>query len=104
MSPAKSPAVKAAWIAAASAILVAVIGYFATVHPTPEFVSYTGTVKDANTLKPVAHASVAITEDQKVPERFTTDSEGVFFAKLSKDTQTMVVEVEAPGYQNYSRQ
>jgi len=66
-------------------------------------VAYTGKIKEAKSLKPISNASVAITEDQKVPQRFTTDSEGVFFAQLSKDTQTMLLEVKADGYQFYSR-
>src|SRR5207249_3378271 len=74
-----------------------------TRHSTPDLIPYTGTVRDAKTLKPVGHALVGLTEDQNVPERLTTDSEGVFFARLSKDTQTMLVEVRADGYVGYSR-
>jgi len=70
---------------------------------TPDLIAYTGTVKEAKTLKPVRNALVGITEDQNVPQRFTTDSEGVFFAKLSKDTQTMLLEITAAGYHDYSR-
>jgi TIR domain len=70
---------------------------------TSDRIAYAGTVKDANTLKPVGNALVGITEDQSLPERFTTDSEGVFFAKVSKDTQTMLLEITAAGYQDYSR-
>jgi carboxypeptidase family protein len=103
MPPAKDNSVKVALIGTAGVILAALIGYFATHHPTPDLVAYTGTVKDAKTLKPVRNALVGITEDQTVPQRFTTDSEGVFFAKLSKDTQTMLLEITAAGYQDYSR-
>jgi len=66
-------------------------------------VAYTGKVKDIKSLKPVANAFVAITEDEQVPQRLTTDSEGIFFAKLSKNTQTMLLEVKADGYKDYSR-
>ncbi len=103
MPPAKDNSVKVALIGAAGVLLAALIGYFATRHPTPDLIAYTGTVKDANTRKPVGNALVGLTEDQNVPERLTTDSEGVFFARLSKDTQTMLVEVRADGYQGYSR-
>jgi outer membrane biosynthesis protein TonB len=91
-----------ALIGAAAVIIAALIGYFATHHDSA-LVPYTGKVKDAKSYKPVGNASVAITEDQRVPQRFTTDSEGVFFAQLSKDTQTMLLEVKADGYKDYSR-
>jgi hypothetical protein len=103
MPPASDNSVKVALIGTAGVILAALIGYFATRHPSPDLVAYTGTVKDAKTFKPVRNAHVGITEDQSVPQRFTTDSEGVFFAKLSKDTQTMLLEITATGYQDYSR-
>lgn len=103
MPPAKNNSVKVALIGTAGVVLAVLIGYFATRHPTPDLVAYTGTVKDAKTLKPVRNALVGITEDQNVPQRFTTDSEGVFFAKLSKDTQTMLLEITVAGYQDYSR-
>jgi hypothetical protein len=100
----KENSVKVALIGTAGVVLAALIGYFAaTRHPTPDLVAYSGTVKDAKTLKPVRNALVAITEDQNLPQRLTTDSEGVFFARLSKVTQTMLLEITAAGYQDYSR-
>jgi hypothetical protein len=103
MPPVKDSSVKVALIGTAGVILAALIGYFATRPPRPDLVAYTGVVKDAKTLKPVRYARVAVTEDQNVPQRTTTDDEGVFFAKLSKDTQTMLLEITAPGYQDVSR-
>jgi hypothetical protein len=102
MPPNNKP-IAVALIGAAALVIAALIGYLATHKGDPALVAYTGKVKDAKSFKPVGNASVAITEDQKVPQRFTTDSEGVFYAKLSKDTQTMLLEVTAAGYQNYSR-
>jgi hypothetical protein len=94
-----------ALIGAGAVVIAALIGYLAT-HQNKrdaDIIGYTGNVKDAKSLKPIGNALVAITEDQKVPQRFTADSEGVFFAQLSKDTQTMLLEVKAEGYKDYSR-
>jgi hypothetical protein len=101
----KDKSVVVALIGAAAVLIAALIGYLATHHDKsdPALVAYTGKVKNSKSFKPVGNAFVAITEDQKVPQRFTTDSEGVFFAQLSKDTQTMLLEVKATGYQDYSR-
>jgi carboxypeptidase family protein len=66
-------------------------------------VSYTGTVRNAKTKKPVGGAKVAITEDQEVPQRFTTDSDGVFFAKLHKNANTVLLTIDADGYKEYTR-
>ena len=101
--PGKDNSVKVALIGMAGVILAALIGYFATRPTTSDLVAYAGTVKDAKTHKPLRNALVGITEDQNVPQRFTTDSEGVFFARLSKATQTMLLEITADGYQDYSR-
>lgn len=73
------------------------------VSSVSEYVAYTGKVRDAKSVKPIGNASVTITEDRDAPKRFTTDSEGVFFARLSKDTQTMLLEVKADGFKDYSR-
>jgi hypothetical protein len=101
--PGKDNSVKVALIGMAGVILAALIGYFATRPTTSDLVAYAGTVKDAKTHKPLRNALVGITEDQNIPQRFTTDSEGVFFARLSKATQTMLLEITADGYQDYSR-
>jgi hypothetical protein len=104
MGPKKDNSIAVALIGAAAVVIAALIGYWAThSKPDPVLVDYTGKVKDANYLKPIGQASVAITEDQKPPQRFTTDSEGIFYARLSKDTQKMLLEVQARGYQDYSR-
>jgi hypothetical protein len=103
MPPAKDNSVKVALIGAAAVILAALIGYFAGIHPTPHVIAYTGEVKDAKTHKPVKNALVGISEDQNVPERLTTDDEGVFYTKLSKDTPTILLEITAAGYQDSSR-
>jgi len=103
MGPGRDNSIPVALIGAAAVIIAALIGYYATHRSNSTLVAYTGKVKDGKSLKPVGNASVAITEDQKVPQRFTTDSEGVFFAQLAKDAQTMLLEVKAEGYKNYSR-
>jgi hypothetical protein len=94
-----------ALIGAAAVVITALIGYWATTSSKsdPVLVDYTGKVEDAKSHKPIAKASVAITEDQKPPQRFATDSEGVFYARLSKSTETMLLEVQAGGYNDYSR-
>jgi hypothetical protein len=95
--------IRVAVIGAVGVIVAALIGYLATHQKKPDLVGYTGKVKDATSSTAIGNAQVAITEDQKVPQRFVTDSEGVFFAQLSRDTQTMLLEIKAKGYQDYSR-
>jgi hypothetical protein len=99
----KDNSARVALITAVGTVVVALIGYLATHENKPDRVAYTGKVKEARTFKAIGNAQVAITEDQKVPQRFTTDSEGVFFAQLHRDTQTMLLEIKATGYQDYSR-
>ena len=101
--PTKDNSIRVALIGAAAVVIAALIGYLATHQNTPNPVAYTGKVKEARTFKAIGNAQVAITEDQKVPQRFVTDSEGVFFAELSRDAQTMLLEVKAIGYKEYSR-
>jgi hypothetical protein len=100
----KNRPVLVAIIAAGSAIIVALIGYLVPILREPSLVSFTGTVRDSITHRPIANARVAITEDQNVPQRFTTDSEGVFHARLSKNAQNLLLNVEADGYNYYSRE
>jgi hypothetical protein len=91
-------------IAAGSAIVVALIGYLVPTLREPLLVSFTGTVRDRMTQRPIANARVAIAEDQNVPQRFTTDSEGVFHTRLSKNAQNILLNVEADGYHDYTRE
>jgi len=104
----KDKPVAVALISAAAAVIAALIGYYGIVHPSkpdktePVLIDYTGTVKDAKSLNPIANARVAITEDQKPPQRFNADSNGVFHGQVSKDTKTMFLEVKADGYRDYS--
>src|SRR5271167_4481207 len=93
----KETQIKVALITALGTIVVALIGYWGTHQSKSDWVGYTGKVKEARTLKPIANAQVAITEDQKVPQRLVTDSEGVFYAQLSKETQTMLLEIRQRG-------
>ena len=100
----KDRPIAVALIGAAAIVIAALIGYWATHSKSdPVLVDYTGKVKDAKSYQPIEKASVAITEDQKPPQRFTTDSEGIFYARLSRDTQKMFLEVKAQGYRDYSR-
>jgi hypothetical protein len=66
-------------------------------------VNYTGTVRDGRTNRPIGGAKVAITEDEDVPQRLTTDSEGVFYAKLHKTSKTILLTIGAVGYKEYTR-
>jgi carboxypeptidase family protein len=68
-----------------------------------DLIDYSGTVRDAKTKKAIGGAKVAITEDQDVPQRLTTDSEGVFYAKLHKNSSTILLTVDAVGYKEYTR-
>jgi hypothetical protein len=101
----KDNSLAVALIGAAAVVIAALIGYWAMRPKEPDFVlvDYAGRVKDAKSHNPIAQAAVAITEDQKVPQRFTTDSEGVFYARLSGSTKTMLLDVQAGGYKDYSR-
>jgi hypothetical protein len=100
----KNRPVLVAIIAAGSAIVVALIGYLVPTLREPLLVSFTGAVRDRVTQRPIANARVAIAEDQNVPQRFTTDSEGVFHARLSKNAQNILLNVQADGYNDYTRE
>jgi hypothetical protein len=98
----KQNSIKVALISAAGAVVAALIGYFAPFHK-PELIAFTGKVKEAGSFKAIGNAQVEIEEDQKLPQRFVTDSEGVFFAQLSPGAQIMFLEIKAAGYKDYSR-
>lgn len=100
----KSRPVLVAVITATGLVVVALIGYFGTKPSGDSTVSYIGTVRDRSTKDPIGDARVAITEDQNVPQRFVTDSEGIFHARLSKKTQNMLITVEADGYARFTRE
>jgi len=94
----KNRPVLVAIITAASAIAVALIGYLV---PRQSLINFTGTVRDSMTHRPIADARVSIEVDQNVPQRLTTDSEGIFYARLSKNAQSILLNVEADGYNRY---
>src|ERR1700690_1296752 len=105
MGEKKDNSIAVALIGAAAVVIAALIAFWATrpKEPEPTLVNYTGTVKDESSKKPIRGAAVAITEDEAPPQRFATDSEGVFYARLSKNTHSMLLEVRATNYQEYSR-
>ena len=101
--------VRVALITAASAVLVAAIGYWEIVRhsktdkPDSAFTDYSVRVKDAKSLKPIVSAKVNLAEDQKAPHLFTADSDGIVNARLSRDSKTISLEVMAVGYQSQTR-
>jgi hypothetical protein len=103
----KDKPVAVALIGAAAVVIAALIGYFGVVRPNkpdPVFIDYTVRVKDAKSLKPIVSAKVNLAEDQKAPQPYYTDSDGVVYINnLSKDTKTISVEVTALGYQSQAR-
>jgi len=66
-------------------------------------INYTGTVRDAKSNRPIGGAKVTITEDQGVPQKLVTDSEGVFYAKLRRNSDTILLTIDAVGYKEYTR-
>src|SRR5271156_3199577 len=62
---------------------------------------YTGVVHDAS-KHPVADAEMQITEGQKVPQIVTTDSKGVFHARLLKKTLNIRIVISAEGFEPIS--
>ena len=102
----KDTAIPVALIGAVAVVIAAVIGYFAT-HPNkPDsgFIDYTVRVKDAKSFRPIVGAKVNLAEDQKAPQPYFTDSDGIIYVNnLSKDTKTISLEVMASGYQSQAR-
>ena len=105
----KDNSVRVAPIAAASAVLVAAIGYWAIVRqskpdkPTLSFTDYSVRVQDAKSLKPIVSAKVNLAEEGKAPQLYYTGSDGTVYARLSRDSKTISLEVMAGGYQSQAR-
>jgi hypothetical protein len=65
----------------------------------PSTFDYTGRVLGSG-RQPLADAVVSIAEDQNPPQHIRTDTEGVFHAVLSKNSQNIQLDVEAEGYEH----
>ncbi len=101
----KDNSLAVALIGAAAVVTAALIGYFAThQNKTDQIaVDYTVKVKDAQSHNPIVGAKVNLSEEQKAPQSYYADSDGIVYLRLSKDTKTITLEVTSSGYQNYSR-
>jgi len=66
--------------------------------PQPTTFDYTGRVL-GTARQPISDAEVSIAEDQKPPQHQRSDTEGVFHALLSKNSQNIQLDVEAEGYE-----
>jgi hypothetical protein len=98
--PAKDHPIAVALIGAAAVVIAALIAYFAT-HQTkndPVPTDYTVRVKDSKSHNPIGRAKVNLAEDQKPPQPYYTDSNGVVYVRLSSDVKTISLEVMAVGY------
>lgn len=62
-----------------------------------ETVQYSGRVIDKNNGQVVPRAKVDV-EGQGVPQTYYTGSDGVFYLKLSRETEVVRIRVEAEGY------
>jgi hypothetical protein len=99
---ARTGAIIAACITAAATIIGA---YMMIRKPSPaptlpSTFDYTGRVLGSG-RQPLADAVVSIAEDQNPPQHIRTDTEGVFHAVLSKNSQNIQLDVEAEGYEHY---
>ena len=102
---------KTIWVALITAVSVIVVGYLGYLgtrsklpEPPPDLdltFAYTGTVRNT-ARQPIPNALISITEDQNPPLQARTDSEGVFFTRLSKKTATIWLIVTAHGYTPYT--
>jgi len=93
------------WVAiigATATIIAALLSYMAVTRAhNDSSLSYTGFVHNA-ARQPITGAKVSITEDESIPELHRTDSEGIFYARLSKKTQRIRIAIEADGYEPYT--
>jgi hypothetical protein len=94
----------AAVIAAVGGIIVALIAHYSpgnnnngNDHPGPQDVQYTGRVIDKQTQQTIQGALVSV-DTQGPPQTYHTDSNGIFYTRLSSDTKSVHIRVEADGY------
>jgi len=67
-----------------------------------ETIQYAGRVMDLNTQKVVSGAKVSV-DTQGVPQVYYSDSDGVFYLKLSGSSASARIRVEANGYEAFDR-
>jgi tetratricopeptide (TPR) repeat protein len=99
----KDNQVLVALIGAAGVVIAALIGHFGFPNWDGPPLGYTVEVKDATTHNPIIAATVNLAQDEKVPGTYPTDSRGVAYVPLQKDTKTVSLEVMASGYQSQTR-
>jgi hypothetical protein len=94
-------------VALIGALGLIVVGYFQfgskNVVPEPVNQLYVGRVTDVANNEPISSAKVSIEADQNIPQIQKTDSEGVFRLSLRPKTQSVVIRVEAEGYETLER-